>query len=108
MYKGKTKEIYEITVENQIIKASALHRFYIIDKGWIKAKDLKEGDAISAKNNSLVIKKVEKKINEEDIPIYNLTIDDFHTYVITEYELLVHNANSNIGGTLGEGTPYNP
>ena len=108
LYKGKTKEIYEITVENQIIKASALHRFYIIDKGWIKAKDLKEGDAISAKNNSLVIKKVEKKINEEDIPIYNLTIDDFHTYVITEYELLVHNANSNIGGTLGEGTPYNP
>ena len=38
--------------------------------------------------------KIEHIFYEEPIPVYNLTVDDFHTFLITKYELLVHNTPS--------------
>ena len=108
LYQGKTNDIYEITVKNQLIKASAIHRFYIVDKGWIRANELEEGDIISAKDSNMIISNIEHKFYNNPISIYNLTVEDFHTYVITEYELLVHNAASKGMGALGEGYAYNP
>ena len=102
--KNKTKEIYEINVGNEIIKATPRHQFYVIDKGWIRASKIEKGDLVCAKNKNLEIKSIELKRYEEAIDVYNLTVEDFHTYVITEYEVLVHNAQSVI--TTNTGTWY--
>ncbi len=93
--KNKTDETYELTINNQLVKTTPRHQFYIVDKGWIRAYDLQIGDRIVAKDNSsLVIEKIEHKFHKEPIDVYNLTIENNHNYLITPYELLVHNAPS--------------
>ena len=42
----------------------------------------------------LIIKKIEHKFYKDPIPVYNLTVDGYHNYLITKYELLVHNRGS--------------
>ena len=96
LFEGCSDAIYEITVGNDVIKATPRHQFYIVDKGWIRAYDLAVGDQLVAKDNeNMKIEKIEKKeYTQNPIPVYNLTVEGHHNYLITEYELLVHNAES--------------
>lgn len=95
LYRGTTDEIYELTVGNEVIQVTPRHQFYVVDKGWIRAYDLQEGDVLDAKDDdTFVITKIEHKFLEERIPVYNLTVDSNHNYLITQYELLVHNVAS--------------
>ena len=93
-YSGVSDEIFEITVNGEIIQATPRHQFYIIDKGWIRAYELEEGDMISSTGEKMKINKIEQKYYLEKVPVYNLTVEGNHNYLITEYELLVHNAAS--------------
>ena len=95
LFRGTTDEVYELTIGDEVIKTTPKHQFYVVDKGWVRAYDLQEGDRIDAKDNeSLVITKIEHKFLEEPVPVYNLTVEGYHNYLITQYELLVHNAGS--------------
>ena len=95
LYRGESKDIYELTIGEEVIKTTPKHQFYVVDKGWIRAYELKEGDRIVAKDNSnLIINKIEYKYYEEPLSVYNLTVEGYHNYLITQYELLVHNAGS--------------
>lgn len=92
VYRGETNEIYEITIENQIIRATSRHKFHTLDRGWIEANALREGEEITNKSGkNLRVTKIEKKIHEKPIRIYDLTIDKYHNYFVTENEILVHN-----------------
>jgi type II secretory pathway pseudopilin PulG len=95
LFNGKTDEVYEITIGDELVRTTPKHQFYIVDKGWTRAYELKEGDKISSKDNDgLIIKKIEHKFYKDPIPVYNLTVDGYHNYLITKYELLVHNRGS--------------
>lgn len=96
LFKGKSDEIYKITVNGKIIEATPKHQFYVVDKGWIRAYDLEEGDMLVAKDNqSLIIEKIEHKRDVENpVDVYNLTVEGYHNYLITELEILVHNTAS--------------
>jgi hypothetical protein len=95
IFNGSTDEVYELTIGDEVVKTTPKHQFYIVDKGWVRAYDLEVGDRISAKDDdSLVITSIEHKFYEESIPVYNLTVEGYHTYLITQYELLVHNDGS--------------
>ena len=89
-------KIYEVTLENnEVIKSTEKHEYYVLDKGWVRAYNLKVGDTLSSTiKGKLKIKNI--KIVEYDKPIrtYNLTVDGMHNYLITEYEVLVHNVSS--------------
>ena len=89
-------KIYEVTLENnEVIKSTKKHQYFVLDKGWVRAYDLKVGDTLSSTiKGKLKIKNI--KVVEYDKPIktYNLTVDGIHNYLITEYEILVHNAPS--------------
>ena len=86
-------EIYHIYVEDEIIKASPKHQFYIVDKGWVRAKDLKVGDMVIADGERKPIKKIKYENLGKPIPMYNLSVDGINTYLITKYSILVHNIN---------------
>lgn len=95
VFKGESNEVYELMIGNEIVRTTPKHRFYIVDKGWIRAYELEEGDKIVAKDNSnLEITKIEHKFYEEPVTVYNLTVEGYHNYLITQYELLVHNGGS--------------
>ena len=93
-FEGTTLETYEFTINNEKIKTTPMHKFYIQDKGWIRAYEVEIGDKLIAKDNNMEITDIEYIYHKEPVKIYNMTVEDNHNYLITEYELLVHNAGS--------------
>ena len=94
-FEGLTDELYDIKIGDQLTSATPKHQFYVVDKGWIRAHDLEIGDVLVAKDNStMVIEEINHRNLTTPETIYNLTVDTHHNYLITEYEILVHNAPS--------------
>ena len=94
-FNNRTKKIYEIYVAEHIIKTTDKHEFYVRDKGWIKASELKVGDKLSTKEDiDPTIKNIKIKDYDEYISVYNMEVEGHHNYLITEDGLLVHNASS--------------
>jgi hypothetical protein len=89
-FERKTKEIYELTTDNQKIFVTAEHPFYAEGKGWIKVKDLQIGAALKTKDGSLehVISSILEKHPET---VYNIEVEGNHNYFVTNSNILVHN-----------------
>jgi intein/homing endonuclease len=45
-----------MTAGKETINVTAEHPFYVIDKGWIKAKDVQVGNNVKSSDSKLVIK----------------------------------------------------
>ena len=94
-FEGYSDETYEIYVNDQKIVATPKHKFYVIDKGWISAYELKVGDKLSSLNNEKIeITKIKRVLHDEVVPVYNLTVEDLHTFLVSSEQILVHNYGS--------------
>ncbi|MFB5268840.1 polymorphic toxin-type HINT domain-containing protein [Paenibacillus enshidis] len=90
-----TDEIYNIHVGSQTIESTFNHPFYVQDKGWTFVKDLKVGDLlVQSDGNTLKIESIE--LVHKHVAVYNMTVDDFHTYFVSELGIWVHNTNCDI------------
>jgi len=89
-FERKTQEIYEITTSNQKIYVTAEHPFYVVDSGWVKAKDLQAGAVLKTKDGSIerVITSVLKRYPET---VFNIEVEGNHNYFVTNNSILVHN-----------------
>jgi RHS repeat-associated protein len=98
--------IYEIKLLGkdgfeQKIEATDDHPFYVLGKGWKNTIELEVGDQIETDGNGGMT--VVSVIDEQRQTLtYNFTVADFHTYYVTEQNVLVHNCNkkaatSNVG-----------
>ncbi|MBL4661912.1 MAG: hypothetical protein JKY19_16250 [Alcanivoracaceae bacterium] len=94
------KPIYsiELQVEGgkvQVIESTDDHPFYVIGKGWVETDNLQNGYQIETKDDANVTVLKVELTDREDVT-YNFTVDDFHTYYVTKYGVLVHNINCDI------------
>ena len=93
--KSYTEETYIVTINGKKIEMSPRHQIYIIDKGWVRAYDLKVGDKmLSSEKKQIDITNIEHKEYKDGINTYNLTIDGNSNYFVSEIQVLVHNAPS--------------
>ena len=94
-YKNFAYETYLVTIGNYTVEATGKHKFYVIDKGWVRAYDLVVGDKLSSKKDvNTTITNIKKKVYNDKIFVYNLEVEDFHNYLITNDDILVHNGNT--------------
>ena len=94
VHQNKATQMCKVYVEDVVITSTSGHEYYVVGKGWVGAKDLKEGDKLlDREGGKTTVTKIEVLTLEEPVEVYNLTIKDYHNYLITEHELLVHNAN---------------
>ena len=64
----------------------------MVGKGFIPAKELKSGDkCLLSTGKDVIIEKVEIEKLTEAETTYNFEVADFHTYYVTEKDVLVHN-----------------
>ena len=92
---SSTKETYKMTIGTEIVEMSIKHELYIIDKGWVRAYNVKVGDKMLDSNgNEVEITNIEYTRYEEPIKTYNLTVDGNHNFFITNIQVLVHNSCS--------------
>ena len=91
-YEREVIETYTITIEGECIETTAGHPFYISGEGWAGADELEAGDEVELSDgSSAMVEGVERNELEEPITVYNLNVMDYHTYYVSESEVLVHN-----------------
>ncbi len=89
-FNHETDEIYKIHVGDQIIESTFNHPFWVDGKGWTFVKDLKVGDLlVQSDGNTLKIESIE--LEHKHVTVYNMTVDEFHTYFVSDLGIWVHN-----------------
>ncbi len=89
-FNHKTDDIYKISIGDQVIESTFNHPFYVRGKGWTFVKDLKVGDLlVQSDGNTLKIDSIE--LEHKHVTVYNMTVDEFHTYFVSDLGIWVHN-----------------
>ncbi|NEQ97762.1 MAG: RHS famlily protein, partial [Cyanothece sp. SIO2G6] len=88
----QTDTLIDLTIDGELISTTEEHPFWVVDKGWVDAEDLQIGDLLQTENGTIVdIDQIGER--EGDFEVYNFKVDDFHTYYVSDLDILVHNAN---------------
>jgi len=106
---NETDELVHVFANGEEIVTTPEHPFYVANKGWISAIQLRAGDILVSLNGSLVVlEKIQHEILEAPITVYNFEVEDFHTYFVgDDGGILVHNTCNNPGGRHGGTTHRN-
>ncbi|MCU7841781.1 MAG: hypothetical protein KZQ94_20695, partial [Candidatus Thiodiazotropha sp. (ex Troendleina suluensis)] len=98
------KTIVDITIETgEVIQATSGHPFYVKQEAWdwIDAGQLNAGDILrDAKGGVVTVESIKEALINTSV--YNLTVDEVHTFYVGKEEVLSHNAQKvcNLNGLL--------
>ncbi|WP_081750710.1 polymorphic toxin-type HINT domain-containing protein [Paenibacillus maysiensis] len=96
LYRNNKEFIYKLTVGDEVIETTDNHPFWVEGKGWVLAADLQVGNRLQQSNgNTLTVDKINIVKHDEKVKVYNFTVDDFHTYFVSDLGIWVHNINCN-------------
>ena len=88
----ESDELVHIVVAGKQIITTPEHPFYVPQKGWTGAAQLRAGDILVLSNGKYVtLEKVRHELLESPVTVYNFEVADFHTYYVGELSVLVHN-----------------
>ena len=94
-FRRTTTELVHLTVNGECIRTTHTHPFYVKDKGFINAGQLITSDMLQDNRKcSLKIEKISFQSTEEPVNVYNLNVEEYHTYYIGLNNIFVHNACS--------------
>ena len=69
------------------------HPFYVNSRGFVKAGELAIGyELLDVNGNVLLVEKFNVELTDEPTTVYNFQVEDFHTYHVSGFGVLVHNA----------------
>ena len=89
---NETNHVTHITINGEIITSTQTHPYYVANKGWILAKNLRAGDIlVTIHGERVILELVQHEILEAPVTTYNFEVADFHTYYVGTYNVLVHN-----------------
>ena len=100
----ETMALVHVTTENgTVINTTENHPFYVEGKGWCAAAELEDGDVLRTQDGETeTVAGVRIEQLSEAVRVYNLEIEDSHTYYVSEDEVLVHNACGGESGSKAE------
>ena len=98
----RSDEILHIVTNVGNIDTTTNHPFFVIGKGWITAGDLTVGDEVYTINHSssTVTRIWVEKLDELTV-VYNLDVEEYNSYYVSELGYLVHNTCEVEGGGHG-------
>ena len=86
-FENETEELVHVYVNGDEIVSTPNHPFYVPQKGWTRAVNLKAGDILVLSNGEyVVVEQVQHEILEAPVKVYNFEVQDFAKYLI-----LLHN-----------------
>jgi RHS repeat-associated protein len=96
------KPVYELKLRNmrgeaEALHATADHRWKVGRKGWIETAELKIGDRIETGSKADVVVTSVALTNLVE-RTYNLEVAEWHTFLVGEDRVVVHNANCSSHG----------
>lgn len=89
---NKSDELIHIEVNGEHITTTPKHPFWVPQKGWTAAIDLRAGDRLQLLNGEyVVIEQIQHELLKSPVTVYNFEVEGFHTYYVTDSAVLVHN-----------------
>lgn len=79
--------VVRIATEGEELITTSGHRFWVSGDGWRMAKFLRPGERVHGLNGSTEVMAIE---SSSDAAVYNLVVDDFHTFFVGNQTILVH------------------
>ena len=92
--RGVASTLYRVEVDGrQMLSATGGHPFFVLDKGWTRARDIAAGNRLaSLSGESVVVTNVFRERLTATVATFNLLVDEAHTYFVgQEPAVLVHN-----------------
>ena len=85
--------IVYLKVNNETIETTNEHPFWVEEENaFVKAEDLEVGDTLRLRDGETVtLEGIESKTSEDITKVYNFQVADWHTYYVTDMDILVHN-----------------
>lgn len=89
--------------DGRTIEVTQEHPLYSNQRGWIPAQDLVVGDRLKTQDSEAQIASIEIQSFDDEFPVYDLSIEDTHNYLVLGNEeglevgdsgILVHNCNT--------------
>ncbi len=89
----ESSELVHVKVGGETISATPEHPFYVVQKGFTNAINLRAGDVLYTVNGKyVVVEQVQHEILESPVKVYNFRVADNHTYFVGDAGIGVHNA----------------
>ncbi|MBR5422698.1 MAG: toxin C-terminal domain-containing protein [Clostridia bacterium] len=89
---NEADELVHVYVNSDEIICTNEHPFYVPQKGWTAACELRAGDILVSVNGKyVVVEQVQHEILENPVKVYNFEVEGFHTYFVGKNSLIVHN-----------------
>ncbi len=89
--------ILELRLGGQTIETTAEHPFFVVEKGWVRASELEQGDLLVGHNDTLTAVETITTTDRHEA-VYNISVADDHTYFVGReswgFSVWVHNAYS--------------
>ena len=93
-YIREVTTLVHLTVNGEEIVTTVDHPFYVKNQGFVKAGELIVGDELLDVNgNVLLVENFDVELTEKPVTVYNFQVEDFHTYHVSGFSVLVHNAS---------------
>jgi hypothetical protein len=84
--------LIHVYANDTIIETTEEHPFWVEGKGWIGASELKNGDVLRLKSGKRAKVTQLKRVDlVKPVKVYNFEVEDWHTYFVSEEQVLVHN-----------------
>ena len=104
-YIREVTTLVHLTVNGEEIVTTVDHPFYVKNQGFIKAGELAVGDELLDSNkNILLVENFDVELTGKPVTVYNFQVEDYHTYHVSGFGVLVHNAGDDYAKPT---EPYN-
>lgn len=103
--------IYHIQLDGkEEIKTTAYHPFFVKEKAWVNAINLKDGDLLETMAGEALVTEIFKIRQEESVQVYNFQVEEWESYFVSGIQVYVHNGNHCGGGRTSpkDGTRSTP
>jgi len=84
---NKPDRVLKISLGQEVVSATDIHRFWRVGQGWVMARDLKPGDVLRALGGVASVKAVERDGVE---PVFNLVVMQEQSFFVGQRGMLVH------------------
>ena len=92
VFVNETDTLIHLNLGDEIIRTTPTHPFWVEGKGWVEAGNLKAGELLSLSPGKTVpVTAVTVEVLSQPITVYNLEVEGWHTYFVSEEHVLVHN-----------------
>ena len=89
----EVNDVLVIKLADAEIVTTSEHPFWVREKGWVVASEVKKDDWLRTKENEYFsVLSVEIKFLEKPVPVYNFEVENAHSYFVGCNEILVHNS----------------